>query len=197
MSVPVGPWRLSPSPKPERAATALRTTAFIFSAPDGSLSGCHEPRSRGWLLLTQDAVVVIGMVVEVPLPNDRAGQTIAPRVSSSQPPLVLAWRTNRAVSGRLDGQSDRDRDRVRRSLSRVAPGDLAQTCCLLDPSSGFMRCAVGPAQLDPWPQSGISDSPTCSLAACGCCTKPCRTRVPQDGVSDWLVSLKGCQPPPD
>ena len=30
------------SPKPERAATAVRTTAFIFSALGGSLSGCHE-----------------------------------------------------------------------------------------------------------------------------------------------------------
>ena len=32
---------LPQSPKPERAARALRTTAFIFSAVDGSLSGCH------------------------------------------------------------------------------------------------------------------------------------------------------------
>ena len=49
------------------------------------------------------------MVVEVPLPNDRAGQTIAPRVSSSQPPLVLAWRTSsqkayRSNSAASDGR---------------------------------------------------------------------------------------------
>ena len=40
----------SPSPKPERAATTVRTTAFILSAPDGSLSGCHDrtrQRERG------------------------------------------------------------------------------------------------------------------------------------------------------
>ena len=42
---------------------------------------------------------MIGMVVEVPLPNGRAGQTIAPRVSSSQPPLVLAWRCASALDG--------------------------------------------------------------------------------------------------
>ena len=41
MPVPGGRWRLSPSPKPERAARAVRTTAFMFSALDGSLSGCH------------------------------------------------------------------------------------------------------------------------------------------------------------
>ena len=34
---------------------------------------CREPRSRGWLLLTQERVVVIGIVVLVPPPNDRVG----------------------------------------------------------------------------------------------------------------------------
>ena len=34
------------APKPEREARALRTTAFMFSAVDGSLSGCHGCSSR-------------------------------------------------------------------------------------------------------------------------------------------------------
>lgn len=40
-SASVRPSRLSRSPKPERAATVVWTTAFTFSARDGSLSGCH------------------------------------------------------------------------------------------------------------------------------------------------------------
>jgi len=40
LSTGAGPGR-SDSPKPERAARAVRTTAFMFSALDGSLSGCH------------------------------------------------------------------------------------------------------------------------------------------------------------
>jgi len=48
---------LSRSPKPERAATALRTTAFIFSALDGSLSVCHGGRRGSALLLQRGAVV--------------------------------------------------------------------------------------------------------------------------------------------
>ena len=47
-------------PKPERAARALRTTASIFSALDGSLSGCHGTKSGGWLLLTRGAIILAG-----------------------------------------------------------------------------------------------------------------------------------------
>jgi hypothetical protein len=39
---PVGPGAGLTWPKPEPAATALRATAFIFSALGRSLSGCHS-----------------------------------------------------------------------------------------------------------------------------------------------------------
>lgn len=54
-------------------------------------------------------------------PTVGLGPTIASRVSSSQAPLALAWQTNRAVSGRPLGRSNRAGDRARRLLSRASP----------------------------------------------------------------------------
>lgn len=69
---------------------AGRTIAFVYSPTPERRVLCHEPRSRASLLLTQDPVVVIGIAVLVRPPNPVRGQQIAPRVRSSQPPLVLA-----------------------------------------------------------------------------------------------------------
>jgi hypothetical protein len=44
------------SPKPERAASAVQTTAFIFSALDSLLSGCHATAGGGWLSLPRRAI---------------------------------------------------------------------------------------------------------------------------------------------
>lgn len=46
---------------------------------------------------------------------------IASRVSSSQPPLILAWQTNSGAAGCPDDRSERARDPAPRSLSRASP----------------------------------------------------------------------------
>ena len=44
--------------KPSRARLTL--DAALLLSPGVAPLVCHEPRSRGWLLLTQDPIVVIG-----------------------------------------------------------------------------------------------------------------------------------------
>jgi hypothetical protein len=99
-------------PKPERAARAPRTTAFIFSALAGSLSGCHGGSRESVLLLQRGAVV------------GRFRYRI--REGSRLPPLLQPWHRHRRLAAGRDDRSPGGR-RVNESGSHC-PMDGGTRC---------------------------------------------------------------------
>jgi len=122
---------LSQSPRSKRARLGRTTTALRLSRllrPRCAFATAAVVRARHSSHTKQSPVA----------------STTGSACSRRRGRLLLAWRTNRAVSGRPDGRSDRLGDRPRRSLFRASPAREATDAGHRDVAIGIASSSASP-----------------------------------------------------